>query len=450
VNGIPGSLRIAQGTRTRPAPEWRSLWPGSTKNMKVHYLLMTSGLLGLVALCVASAQADVTVEQQTSIDLSFIKAHGKSTELTTTDKRRHDDDLHCEGFMSMVCGNAEHATIIRLDRGVEWTLEPKKKEYRESAFPTAAERAAAQQQAQAMMEKIKQCPAMQHGASTPSAPDTATCQLSEPKIDVKQTGSHASFAGHDAQLTQIALTQSCTDKTSGDVCDFVFTMDSWLTQDAIAGLDERQAFQAAYREKLGIDERGTAQMRTQLSQFLAPYAGTLKQLSAKADQLKGHPLKTAVRIAFGGEHCAAAKGQPSSSAGGSGNVVGDAGQAAADAASSSASSAAGAAAGSAAANAVGNSAGSSVASSAASAFGSKLMSGLFQKKTSPPATAAAPAAATSAPPPNMVQAAEVTVETTAITVGTVQPAQFEIPAGWKLVPPQPKSSSEFTCPSAGG
>jgi hypothetical protein len=418
--------------------------------MKVRYKFMTTTLLGLAALFTASAHADVTVEQQTSFDLALIKAHGKSTELTTADKQRADNDLHCEGFMSMVCGNAQHATIIRLDRGVEWTLEPKKKEYRETAFLTPAQRQAAEQQAQAMMEKIKQCPAVQHGATAPSAPDTSKCQLSDPRIDVKQTGTHATFAGHDTQLTQIALTQSCTDKSTGDVCDFVFSMDSWLTQDTIAGLDERKAFQAAYRDKLGIDDRSTAQVRAQMSQFLAPYAGTLKELSAKADQLKGYPLKTAVRIAFGGAHCAAAKGQTSPSGGASGNVVGDAGQAAADAASSSASGAAGAAAGSAAANAIGNSAGSSVASSAASAFGSKLVSGLFQKKNAAPAAAPAAAAPAAAAAPSMVQAAEITVETTAIRVGAVPPTQFDIPAGWRLVQPQPKASSEFTCPSSGG
>lgn len=420
--------------------------------MSVHHKFASARLLGLAALLTASAaRADVTVEQQTSFDLAFIKAHGKTTELTTSDKQRSDSDLHCEGFMSMVCGNAQGATIIRLDRGVEWTLEPKKKEYRETAFLTPAQRQAAEQQAQAMMEKIKQCPAMPHTASTPSAPDTSKCQLSDPKIDVKQTGTHGSFAGHDAQLTQIALTQSCTDKSTGDVCDFVFSMDSWLTQDTIAGLDERKAFQAAYRQKLGMDDHGTAQLRTQMSQFLAPYAGTLRDLSARADQLKGYPLKTAVRITFGGEHCAAVKGQRSTAGGASGDVVGDAGQAAASAATSSATGAAGAAAGNAAANAVGNSAASSVASSAASAFGSKLVSGLFQKKSAPVAAPAAASAAapTTAPAPGMVQAAELTVETTAITVGTVPPAQFDIPAGWKLVQPQPKTSNEFTCPSSG-
>jgi len=418
--------------------------------MHVHHKFPRARLLGLAALLTASAaRADVTVVQQTSFDLALIKAHGKNTELTTSDKQRSDSDLHCEGFMSMVCGNAQGATIIRLDRGVEWTLEPKKKEYRETAFLTPAQRQAAEQQAQAMMEKIKQCPAMSHTASTPSAPDTSKCQLSDPKIDVKQTGTHGSFAGHDAQLTQIALTQSCTDKSTGDVCEFVFSMDSWLTQDTIAGLDERKAFQAAYRQKLGLDDHGTAQLRTQMSQFLAPYAGTLRDLSARADQLKGYPLKTAVRITFGGEHCAAAKGQTSTAGGASGNMVGDAGQAAAGAATSSASSAAGAAAGNAAANAVGNSAASSVASTAVSAFGSKLVSGLFQKKSAPAAAPAAAAPAT-APAPGMVQAAEITVETTAITVGTVPPAQFDIPAGWKLVQPQPKTSNEFTCPSSGG
>jgi len=32
----------------------------------------------------------------------------------------------------------------------------------------------------------------------------------------------------------------------------------------------------------------------------------------------------------------------------------------------------------------------------------------------------------------------------------VPATQFDIPAGYKLVQPQPKGSNEFTCPSSGG
>ncbi len=157
----------------------------------------------------------------------------------------------------------------------------------------------------------------------------------------------------------------------------MFAFDAWLTQDQIEGLADRKAFQTAYAHKMGLDESDSL-MQKQMRQFLAPYADSLKQLSGKTADLKGYPLKTTMRIAFGGERCGAAKSQPQSA--GSGNVVADAGQAAGDAAAGSASSAAGSAAGNAAANAAGNTAGGSVLSSAASAFGSKLAGGLFRRR----------------------------------------------------------------------
>jgi hypothetical protein len=410
--------------------------------------LLTTALT--LAAAPAVTRADVTIQQQSSFDISIIKAHSTSTEYTTTDKQRRDADFHCEGFMSMFCGNGQGAEIVRLDRNVQWTLEPKKKEYRETAFMTEAERQAAQQQAQAMMEKVKQCPAMQQ--QTP-APDTSKCEMSPPQVQVKQPGTHAMFAGHDTQLTQLALSRSCTNKETGDVCQFVFALDSWLTQDQIAGLDDRKAFEKAYLAKLGIDP-GNPLLQKQLRQFLAPYADSLKDLSNKAGDFKGYPLKTVVRIGFGGEHCGAAKNASAGNSGSGGSVVGDASQAAGSAAASSAASAAGTAAGTAASNAAGNSVGGNVLGSAASAFGSKLVGGLFSHKK-PDAPAAPPTAAAAAPDnglgPGLVQAAAISIETTAITPGPVAASEFEIPADYKLIPAQQaKGPQEFKCPQSGG
>ncbi len=394
----------------------------------------------LMAPC--DAQADVTIQQQTQYDFAIIKSHGTRTELTSADKRRSDSDMHCEGLMSMFCGNTQSAEIIRLDRNLEWQLEPKKMEYRETPLPSAAQLAAARQEAQAMMEKVKQCPAVaQHSAP---APDTSQCEMSPPRIEVKQPGTHATFAGHDTQLTQLALTNSCTNKTTGEVCDFVLGLDSWLTQDQIAGLADQKAFLQAYQAKLGIDPHDPA-MQNQLRQFLAPYADVLKQLSAKSNELKGYPLKTVLRIAYGGEHCAAVKNQP---AGGGGNAVADASHAAGDAAAASAASAAGSAAGAAAGNMAKNSMGSSIFSSAASTFGSKLTSGLFKKKADTATSAKPP---DNGLPPGMIQAAQISIETTSIDAASVPPEKFEIPAGWKKVEPKAKERApkEFSCPSAG-
>jgi hypothetical protein len=410
--------------------------------------LPPAALAGLAVVFVVASplgRADVTIQQQTQYDFAVIKAHGSKTELTAADKRRSDSEMHCEGFMSMFCGNTQSGEIIRLDRDLEWTLDPKKMEYRESPLPTAAQRLAARQEAQAMMEKIKQCPAV---AQHPSpGPDTSKCEMSPPRVDVKQPGTHATLAGHDTQLAQIALTSSCTNKTTGDSCDFLFALDTWLTQDEITGLADQKAFRDAYAAKLGFDARDPA-MQKQMQQFLAPYADLLKQVSAKSDELKGYPLKTVLRIAFGGEHCAAVKNQP---AGGGGNALGDASQAADDAASASATSAAGSAAGAAAGNMAKNSAGSSIFSSAANAFGSKLASGLFNKKKADTAAPAAGSPAENALPAGMIQAAQLSVETTSINAVAVPPEKFEIPAGWKRVTPEAKNtgSKEFSCPTAG-
>jgi len=409
--------------------------------------LLLAGLVSATAVAPEAARADVTIQQQTTFDFAFIKAHGSSTEFTTADKQRRDTDLHCEGFMAMFCGNAQSAEVVRLDRDLRWELEPKKKEYRETPFPTAAQRQAAAQQAQETLAKMQQCPAMQRAAA---APDTSKCDLSPPRIDVKQTGTHAMLAGHDTQLTQVALTRSCTNKETGDVCDFVFALDSWLTQDAIAALAERKTFEDAYLSKLGVDPSDPA-MQRQMRQFLAPYADTLKQLNVRAADFKGYPLKTAIRIAFGGEHCAAAKGGASAGTGTpGGNVVGDATQAAGNAAAGSAANAAGSAAAAAATNAAGNTVGGSVLSSAAGAFGSKLVGGLFNRKK-PDSTNAGSAAtpAVNGLPPGMVQAAQITIETTSINAGAVPATQFDIPAGWTLIHPQASASKEFSCPKSG-
>jgi hypothetical protein len=400
--------------------------------------------LAVLALVPRPGHADVTIQQQTQYDLAIIKSHGTRTELTAADKRRSDSETHCEGLMSMLCGNTQSGEIIRLDRNLEWALEPKKMEYRETPLPTAAQLQAARQEAQAMMEKVKQCPALaQH---TAPAPDTSQCEMSPPRVEVKQPGTHATLAGHDAQLTQLALTNSCTNKTTGEVCDFVLALDTWLTQDQIAGLADQKAFLQAYQARLGIDPQDPA-LQSQMRQFLSPYADVLKQLSAKSSELKGYPLKTVVRIAYGGEHCAAARNQ---TAGGGGNAVGDAAQAAGDAAAASTASAAGSAAGAAAGNMAKNSIGSSIFSSAASSFGSKLTSGLFKKKADSAATAPA-AAPDNGLPPAVTQTAQISIETISIDAAAVPPEKFEIPTGWKKVEPKAKEtgSKEFACPAAG-
>ncbi len=354
-----------------------------------------------------SAVADVTVSETSSFDFSIFKAHSTKMERISGDKSREDSELHCEGLISMFCGNQKAGEIIRMDKNVTWTLEPDKQSYVEKAFPTPEEIALAKQRAAAAMEKMKSCP--QQPAAR-SATDTSKCEMSPPKLEIKKTDDVATLAGHKARRTSVTLTQTCTNKESGDSCDMIYSFDSWLTQDEIAGTADVRAFRRAHLKKLGLDEvSGTvgASMQT----YLAPYADTLRQVSAKAGDLQGYPLRTTMRVSIGGAHCAQADNarQQQSKTPDIGASVGDA-----------------------------------ITNTQVGALGKQLLGGLFGKKSSAPeAPVAAPAAANGA----AVSLIEVTVETTAIDSGAIAVDQFEVPTGWKKVLPKPEKEPEaFQCP----
>jgi hypothetical protein len=369
-------------------------------------------MVALVALAFmhAPAQADVTTQESMSLDAAgVVKMHGTTVERTTADKQRKESEFHCEGFMSLLCGSTKTADIIRIDRALEWQLRPDKKSYLETPFPTPEERAAAQKKMQETLDKMKQCQQQQPQKASPAA-DTSKCQMSPPKIEAKQSDEHATLAGHDTRKSSVTLTQTCTDKDTGDVCDMVYGFDVWLTADEIAGAADRRAFARAYMKKLGLDENNPA-AKDAAQQFLAQYAGMMKDLSAKASEFKGYPLRTTFRFSMGGEHCGKAKQQSSSGQGDD------------------------------------SSPGPGGLSGLAAKAGSKLLGGLLSKKSSSttPDPNQPPAAAAGAAPSTQIIA--FTIETTGIDTAAIPAEQFELPAGWTPEKPRVAKSDDFTCPT---
>jgi hypothetical protein len=410
--------------------------------MKKHQIprLLSACFVVGASLAAAVARADVTVEQKTTLDVaSMIRTHGSSTTNITADKKREDTESHCEGVMSLVCGNVRGGEIVRLDRGLTWHLEPDKKSYREDVFATPEELAEMRARMQAALDKMRSCPVSQKQQPI----DKSKCEMSPPKIDIHKTDDKMSIAGHDAQRTLATLTESCTDKSTGDVCDTVVAIDVWLTQDNLPGAGDRRAFEQAYAKKLGLDDVQGA-MRGEYAKFLAPYQSQIKQLTDKSSDLKGQPLKTSLRIMMGGQQCSAiaktkANGTASgdNSAGGSANPLTNVAQA-------------------------GKAIGSSVGN---------LVGGLFHKKkpddSQTPASAAAQpdTAATANSPPaappttpansdpyaQFVQLAAYTSETISINTTAISPDRFDLPADWKKDIPKAakKPDAEFTCPNSG-
>src|SRR5215469_6285369 len=107
--------------------------------------LATAAALAVLAVLAPPARADVTLGQKTSMSLGGINIDVASVERTSSDKQRNDSTVTCHGFLSLFCHDVEGGRIVRLDKQVEWELQPQKKLYSERPFPTAAARAAAQQ-----------------------------------------------------------------------------------------------------------------------------------------------------------------------------------------------------------------------------------------------------------------------------------------------------------------
>jgi hypothetical protein len=273
---------------------------------------------------------------------------------------------------------------------------------------------------QANLEKMRSCPVSQKQQPI----DKSKCEMSPPKVDVHKTDDKMAIAGHDTQRTSATLTETCTNKDTGDVCDTVIALDVWLTQDNLAGAGDRRAFDQAYAKKLGLDDAQGA-MREEFAKYLGPYQSQIKQLTDKSKDLKGHPMKTSLRVVMGGKQCGAAK-------------TNDTGSPSGDSSSGTSSSPA------------------DEVKQAGKAIGS-LVGGLFHKKKTddaqtPSAATPAPAVANSPDPyAQYAQLATFTLETVTINTDAIPAERFDVPPDWKKEVPKAskKGDDEFTCPKSG-
>lgn len=392
-------------------------------------------------LIVRGAFADVTIQEQMSLDASIMKAHTTETSYFSGEKKRHEYLFACDGFMKLLCGKQKTLDIERIDQGVTWHIDDKQHTYTQGELVSPEQWQTAMKQQQAAYEKMRSCPTLRT-----AEPDTSKCEMSEPQIAVTKTGDHATLLGHDAERTNITMSQSCKVRDTGEECQLAYEFDVWLTQDEIAGVADRRAFEQAYLKKQGMS--GDAMANPTMARAMAPYAESFRKLSAKSGDLKGIPLRTRFRFAYGGAHCRVG-GVPDSS--GPPSVARDAGSSARYSAENATTTAAGSTAAESAERSTGSGPGSYIAGSAAGSFTRSLIGGMFAKRR---ASESSPSAASdssikTANGQTLQTFAEMTVETVSIDATPVAPARFEIPAGYKkLTPEPPKADQAPSCPSS--
>jgi hypothetical protein len=119
---------------------------------------------------------------------------------------------------------------------------------------------------------------------------------------VKRTGERASIAGFNAERLTIVATQACTDKKTGQVCEFGLALDQWLAPDFDAG-QETLAYQRAYAEKMGFTAAASRDFAERAQSMFGRYQSLLTEIASKTRDVKGHPVKASFSLGVGGPQC---------------------------------------------------------------------------------------------------------------------------------------------------
>jgi len=256
-----------------------------------------------------AALADVTLEHKMSIESTGLMSVANMTGTTVTriagDRARTQSDLQMQSRMlRMLARNGSStAEIVRLDQDRIYYLDLGKKTYRET---TVQEQRALMEEA---MEQMQAGQAQQRQAA--SGVDESQCEWSEARTDV-QRGETAEIAGFRAERVTIKATQSCTDRQTGQVCEFGLTLDQWLAPQ-FDGAREARAYEQAYAEKLGFDAAASRDFAERTQSFFSGYADMWSALAEGMRGAEGYPVKTSFSLSVGGPQCEVARAQTSAS-----------------------------------------------------------------------------------------------------------------------------------------
>lgn len=352
----------------------------SGTRIRSHLLALTIGAL----LC-GGTQADVTIEEKMSVGgagmMKMMNMSGKTVTVVAGTRARTDSDLTFESGMmrTLARGAGQSSEIVRLDQDTMYSLDTRKKTYTETTF---AERRAEMQQA---MEQAQKGQASQQQAT--SGVDESECEWSEPKADVTRTGEKATIAGYNAERVTVMATQSCTNKKTNEVCDFGLMLDQWVAADFKAS-EEVQNYHKEYAERMGFGATASRDFAERAQSMFGRYEGLWQEVATKMSQIKGHPVKSSFGLGVGGPSCQST--QETQAEGGPASPP-----------------------------------------SLGGALGGAL-GGMFGKKKKEAEPAPAPVAPQTMPG-GLMPLMTVSTELVSVNTGAVDPAVFEIPAGYKKV-----------------
>jgi len=233
--------------------------------------LMVLMIMGLAAI----AGADVVVKSKI---VTNILAAGSTevmhTEYMKADRSYGESTTKMTGGMMAMLGNKEQKSvdITRLDKGLIWTLNPKKKNYRELSFEEL---------------KVKSPNKPKAGAGAMGGGTDPEKYEWDIKVDEL---ANEEKVGEYACKGMVAKAKGINKEDPEDVV--VVTYKQWYT-DKVPGFKTYQQFQGAFAEQLGSDQFGE---QRRLANMLSMFGDKLDVLMEKMKEIEGVPMKSTMLV----------------------------------------------------------------------------------------------------------------------------------------------------------
>ncbi|MGY6555490.1 MAG: hypothetical protein ACXIUM_13325 [Wenzhouxiangella sp.] len=284
---------------------------------------LSAALAVILALAWASASwAGVVIEQSLRVEgsgmMRFINMTGTSVTTVEADRARTDSEIEMESrLMRMAARGGSGSEIVRLDQGMVYELDLRRRRYTETSLEEQAKAMAA------AMEEMRNAQSVQKQGAM--GIDEDQCEWSEPVSSVERSGERDDIAGFSAQRVSFTTTQSCVLRQSDQVCDYRMRIDQWMTVDPAAGQSFAvlEAYQQEYARQLGLDEATMRGFAEQGVSLLSGYEALWGEVQRFMSELDGFPLRSRMSLAVGGPQCEAVQ-QAQSAMPGVGEAIGGA------------------------------------------------------------------------------------------------------------------------------
>lgn len=259
--------------------------------------------LALALMLSTTVHGDVTIKRSTALDGmgGLLKSTTTSTESYSGDMMSNDGETKMENKLMKMFGGGKPVrttSITRLDKGLMWNIDHKKKEYSEQTFA----------EMRAMMDSLGN---MLGGGADPMAQqeptiDTAEWEFSEPTFDVKRTGKEETIAGYSCDQAIMTMISTGTNRKTGDTMTMEVTMDMMLAQN-VPGADEITSFGMRMAAAMGFDaESGPSQS---MAKMLSMYGIDAERLAEESEKLDGFAMKTVMTFGMAGNAMEKAKAE---------------------------------------------------------------------------------------------------------------------------------------------